>query len=81
MQRMLWMAVVAGTLGLAGHANAASFEELDMNADGTVSQDEFATANPDAGKDVWIQIDANADGQVSEDEHKAAVQAGLVAAE
>lgn len=81
MQRLLWTTVIAGALGLAGVAAAASFSEVDANGDGALSQDEFASAYPEAGEDIWIQIDANADGQVTEDEHQAAVDAGLLPAE
>lgn len=81
MHRVLWMTLIAGMLGVAGAAQAASFGDVDANGDGAVSQDEFASAYPEAGEDLWIQIDANADGQVTEDEFQAAVDSGLIAAE
>jgi hypothetical protein len=81
MQRLIWMTVIAGTLSLAGVAGAAPFAEVDANGDGAVSQEEFASAYPDAGEEAWTQIDANADGQVTEDEHQAAVAAGVLPAE
>lgn len=81
MHRMLWIPLIAGMLGVAGAAHAASFGEVDENADGIVSQDEFAAAYPEAGQDLWVQIDANADGQVTEDEFQAAVDGGLIEAE
>lgn len=81
MQRLIWMTVIAGTLGLAGVASAAPFAEVDANGDGAISQDEFAAAYPEAGEEGWTQVDANADGQLTEDEHQAAVEAGLLPAE
>lgn len=81
MHRMLWMTLIAGMLGVAGAAHAASFGDVDGNGDGAISQDEFAAAYPDLGEDVWMQADANGDGQITEDEHQAAVEAGLLPAE
>lgn len=79
MQRMLWMAVTACTIGLAGAAAAAAFADVDADGDAVVTAEEFTAAYPDVGDDVWVQIDANADGEVTEDEFQAAIDAGLIA--
>lgn len=81
MYRMLWTALIAGVIGTAGAAYAASFGDIDANGDGAVTQEEFAAAYPEAGEAAWTQADANADGQLSEDEHRAAVDAGVLPAE
>lgn len=81
MNRMLWTALIAGVLGTAGVASAASFGDIDANGDGAVTQEEFAAAYPEAGEDAWTQADANGDGQLSEDELTAAVEAGVLPAQ
>ena len=71
----------AGVIGLAGAAHAASFTDIDANADGAISQEEFAAAYPDAGDDAWTAADADADGTLTEAELAAAVEAGVVPVE
>lgn len=81
MMRKLSILLASGIIGLAGAASAASFADIDANADGSVSADEFAAAYPDAGQDVWTAADANGDGMLSEQEHTAAIEAGVLPAE
>jgi hypothetical protein len=72
--------LVAGALGVAGAAYAATFADADANGDGALSQDEFMAAYPDAGDAGWTAADANGDGSVTEDELQAAIDAGAVPA-
>jgi len=81
MMRKLSILLASGVIGLTGAAYAASFADIDSNADGSVSADEFAAAYPDAGQDAWTAADANADGMLSQEEHTAAVEAGTLPAE
>lgn len=81
MMRKLSTLIASGIIGLAGAAYAASFADIDSNADGSVSADEFAAAYPDAGQDAWTAADANGDGMLSQEEHTAAVEAGTLPAE
>lgn len=81
MFRKLMVLLAAGVIGTAGAAYAASFGDVDANADGAITQEEFAAAYPEAGEEAWTQADANGDGQLSEEEHQAAVDGGMLPAE
>lgn len=71
-------ALAAGLGAVTGIAIAASFTQVDANADGMITQDEFAAAYPDAGAEAWTATDVNGDGVVTEDELVAAVEAGVL---
>jgi len=81
MMNRLFTLLAVGAIGLGGAAYAASFADIDANGDGSISQDEFAAAYPDASADAWTAADANGDGMLSEEEHVAAVQQGVLPAE
>ena len=81
MLRKLLALTAAGVIGSAGLVHAASFADMDANGDGTVTQEEFAAAYPEAGEEAWSAADANGDGQLSEDEVVAAVEGGIIPAE
>ncbi|MCL5777554.1 EF-hand domain-containing protein [Limibaculum sp. FT325] len=71
-------ALAAGIGAIAGVALAASFGDIDTDADGMITQEEFAAAFPDAGAEIWTATDVNADGVVTEDELAAAVESGVL---
>lgn len=57
---------------------ATSFEDLDANGNGIVTQDELAAAYPEVAEEVIVVIDGDADGEISEEEHASAADAGLL---
>lgn len=67
---------MAAALLFATSASAATFAEVDANADGWVTPEEFAAAMPDATQDDFVKIDVNGDGAISEEEMAAATAAG-----
>lgn len=73
-------AVTAALLAIGGVAFAADFAEIDANADGAITPEEFAAAYPDAGEEVWTATDANGDGSVTEEELQAAMESGILPA-
>lgn len=81
MMKKLSALIAASLIGIASAAGAASFTDVDANADGAISPDEFAAAYPDAGSDAWTAADANGDGALTEDEHVAAIESGVLPAE
>lgn len=81
MMSRLCTLLASGLIGVASAAGAASFADVDANADGAITQEEFAAAYPDAGSDAWTAADANGDGALSEEEHVAAVESGILPAE
>lgn len=68
--------------GAAGQgARSASFDELDTNQDGVITEDELnvygstAAGNPDEGgmsgqdnRDLMMELDQDSDGQITQDE-------------
>lgn len=63
----------AALFATTAFAATPSFSEVDANADGWVTPEEFATAMPDATQDDFVAIDANGDGAISEEEMTAFV--------
>ncbi|HUS55178.1 MAG TPA: EF-hand domain-containing protein [Thermohalobaculum sp.] len=81
MMRKLCLVLATSAIGVTGAAYAASFADIDSNADGTINAEEFAAAYPEVAEDAWTTADANGDGMLSEEEHIAAVADGLLSAE
>lgn len=52
-------------------AATPSFTEVDTNADGWITPDEFVAAMPDATQSDFAAIDANGDGAISAEEMSA----------
>lgn len=59
-------------------AEAANFSDADVDGDGALSQEEFASAYPAINAAVFVAADGDGDGALSEAEHAAAMDAGLL---
>ena len=68
MKLVIIPAAVLTLFATAALAAAPSFQEVDTNADGWVTPDEFAVAMPEATDTDFVAIDANGDGAISEEE-------------
>jgi hypothetical protein len=55
-----------------GHGKRPSFEELDQDKNGTLTQDEFTAAAQARAVDRFNRLDANKDGVVTQEELEAA---------
>jgi hypothetical protein len=55
-----------------------AMENMDLDADGQVSADEFASAYPDAPTGTFEQIDLNADGALGVEGIAAAREVGIL---
>lgn len=73
-----WLASLALVFGTATLAQAAAFGDVDLNADGLITPDEFVSAYPDLSSDVWNAADADGDGVISPDEHATATDEGIL---
>ena len=76
------MRIFIPTLSLALVIGAAGFalemSDMDANADGVLSAEEFASGYTDVDPAVFAAIDANADGVIDPAEYKTATEAGGV---
>ena len=61
-------AAVLTLFATAALAATPTFEDVDSNADGWVTPDEFAVAMPEATEGDFVAIDTNGDGAISQDE-------------
>ena len=68
MTRTLIPAAILGLFATAAMAATPTFKDVDTNADGWVTPDEFAIAMPEATETDFVTIDANGDGAISEEE-------------
>lgn len=68
MTRTIIPAAILSLFATAAFAVTPTFEEVDTNADGWVTPDEFAVAMPEATNTDFVTIDANGDGAISEPE-------------
>lgn len=64
-------AAIVTLAATAAFAAAPTFAEVDTNADGWVTPDEFAVAMPEATDTDFVAIDVNGDGAISEEEMSA----------
>jgi hypothetical protein len=75
---ILTLAAVAAT---ASFATAKEMSEMDVNADGVLSVEEFAAGHSDVDPAVFATIDGNEDGLIDPAEYEAATAEGGVLAE
>jgi len=68
MKRTFIPAVALSLFASAALAATPTFQEVDTNADGWVTPDEFAVAMPEATDADFVTIDTNGDGAISEAE-------------
>lgn len=62
-------------------ATAKEMSEMDVNADGVLSVEEFAAGHSDVDPAMFSAIDANEDGLIDPAEYEAATSEGGVLAE
>ncbi|MDB4558620.1 hypothetical protein N9Z87_00080 [Amylibacter sp.] len=75
---VLTLAAVAAT---ASFATAKEMSEMDVNADGVLSVEEFAAGHSEVDPAVFAAIDANEDGLIDPAEYAAATDEGGVLAD
>jgi len=68
MTRTIIPAAILSLFATAALAATSTFQEVDTNADGWVTPDEFAVAMPEATDSDFVAIDSNGDGGISEEE-------------
>jgi len=68
MTRTIIPAAILSLFATAALAATPTFQEVDTNADGWVTPDEFAVAMPEATDSDFVAIDSNGDGGISEEE-------------
>ena len=68
MTRTIIRAAILTLFATAALAASPSFQDVDTNADGWVTPEEFAVALPEATDTDFVAIDANGDGAISEAE-------------
>ncbi len=68
MTRTIIPAAILSLFATAALAATPTFQEVDTNADGWVTPDEFALAMPEATNTEFVAIDVNGDGAISEAE-------------
>lgn len=76
MKKLLAAASVAALIGASGAAFAAEFTEVDVNADGAVSLDEYLIAMPESDQSEFEAADADGDMMLNETELATIEEAG-----
>lgn len=72
----------AAILATASFAHAAEMSEMDTNADGVLSVEEFTAGHAEVDPAVFTEIDANEDGLIDPAEYATATaDGGVLAAE
>ena len=68
MKRTLISAATLSLFATAALAMTPSFSDVDVDSDGIVTQEEFASALPDASELDFMIVDADGNGLISEAE-------------
>ena len=72
---------LAAVFAAASVATAAEMSEMDANADGVLSVEEFVAGHADTDPALFAAIDANEDGVIDPAEYATATDAGGVLAD
>ncbi len=79
MRKMIMALVAVGAT--TSFAMAKEMSEMDVNADGVLSVEEFAAGHSDVDPAIFAAIDANEDGLIDPAEYAAATDEGGVLAD